>query len=92
MVVKGKACRVYWGSHGCKFKRGHTQLCECDCCECPSDLHDGIHLTYVDEDTLCVAKTPYYGSNTVFYGEDAKDRGLPLLESKLHKRKNRYNG
>lgn len=67
-------CRVYWGSHGCHKERGHKGGCECDCCDC------GEHHPYPDwpdEDVLCVAKAPYYGPGTRFYGEDAEARGLP---------------
>lgn len=24
-------CDVFWGSHGCRFHRGHEGQCECDC-------------------------------------------------------------
>lgn len=59
-------CRVYWGSHGCIFRRGHVQPHECDCCEC-----ENHELNPYDEDgVLCVGKPPYYGSDTKFYGED----------------------
>ncbi len=61
-----EGCRVYWGSHGCKFEPGHDGPHECDCCEC--DEHLGIEL---DPDSGCVAKPPYYGAETHFYGEDA---------------------
>lgn len=59
--------QVYWGSHGCRFDRGHDGPCGCDCCECPD--HERDHL-----EQGCVAKAPYYddfGSPTQFYGEDA---------------------
>ena len=68
-------CRVYWGSHGCDFKRGHEGSCACDCCECP----DHPHHPEEDEWT-CVAKPPYYGPETRFYGEDAEARGLPTYD------------
>ena len=68
-------CRVYWGSHGCDFKRGHEGSCACDCCECP----DHPHHPEEDEWT-CVAKPPYYGPETRFYGEDVAARGLPALD------------
>lgn len=64
-------CEVYWGSHGCRFKRGHEGLCECDCCECPR--HTGLSM----ELRGCVAKSPYYGPETRFYGADVEARGLP---------------
>ena len=65
-------CRVYWGSHGCELERGHAGHHECDCCECPD--HEATQGNAVDEDGdeyLCVAKHPYYGDPTNFYGEDA---------------------
>ena len=67
-----KPCRVYWGSHGCDLERGHVERDGtphvCDCCEC------GEHHPYPywpDEGVRCVAKEPYYGPGTNFYGEDA---------------------
>lgn len=63
-------CRVYWGSHGCQLTRGHTEPHECDCCEC--EHHDETSL----ERFGCVAKPPYYGAITRFYGEDAGDTDL----------------
>lgn len=69
-----EGCRVYWGSHGCRFGRGHTGDCECDCCECPDHPHHPE-----EGEWACVAKPPYYGPETKFYGEDAAGRGLPLL-------------
>lgn len=69
-------CRVYWGSHGCQLQRGHEGTCECDCCECI-----GPHTDKPNKDMLvCVAKAPYYGPETKFYGEDARARGLPEHE------------
>jgi hypothetical protein len=64
---------VYWGSHGCC---GHDAQgrCECDCCDC------GEHHPFPEwpsEDTLCVARWPYYGDDTRFYGDDVKAMGLP---------------
>jgi hypothetical protein len=66
-------CRVYWGSHGCDLKRGHAGGHECGCCDCPSGHHDGITApTLVGEtNVVCVARAPYYGEGTFFYGEDA---------------------
>ena len=65
-------CRVYWGSHGCDLERGHVErdgtAHVCDCCEC------GEHHPYPDwpdEGVLCVAREPFYGAGTNFYGEDA---------------------
>ena len=71
-------CDVNWGSHGCMLDRGHDGHCECSCCECPAD-HDHSQIL-IDEDGveyLCVAKYPYYGPETRFYGEDVRSRGLP---------------
>lgn len=69
-------CRVYWGSHGCKFERGHEGLCECDCCDCPDHV-----VSNIDEDGVyCVAKPDYYGPDTRFYGEDVQTGGLPAIE------------
>lgn len=72
------ACRVYWGSHGCRFERGHDGPCECSCCEC-----GGEHTDQPDADGVsCVAKPPYYGPETKFYGEDVLARGLPVLDAR----------
>jgi hypothetical protein len=69
-------CRVYWGSHGCAYERGHGGPCECECCACL----DHVANPYDDEGVLCVAKPPYYGPQTGFYGEDVQARGLPTLK------------
>ena len=71
----GLPCRVFWGSHGCRHPRGHAPEIphECDCCDC-GDSHPDA-----GENALCVAKPPYYGLATHFYGEDAKILGLPLV-------------
>ena len=77
-VLVENPCRVYWGSHGCQLERGHEGTCECSCCICGEE-HS--HETIVDDtfgSIVCVAKAPYYGSDTWFYGEDAADRRLPL--------------
>jgi hypothetical protein len=80
-IMIDEGCRVYWGSHGCKFDRGHDGLCECDCCDCPEGHHDGVtapeELGYPG--VHFVAKPPYYGPETNFYGEDVEARGLPKL-------------
>jgi len=55
-------CRVYWGSHGCKFERGHQGLHQCDCCTCDPHIEDN--------EEGCVGSYPYYGEGTRFYGED----------------------
>ena len=69
-------CDVYWGSHGCELPRGHEGTCECDCCTCE-------HHPYPDwpaTNALCVAKAPYYGPETRFYGDDVAARGLPEID------------
>ena len=60
--------RVYWGSHGCKFESGHAGSCVCECCECVD--HEANHV--LEDGVLCVGAPPYYGPDTVFYGEDAR--------------------
>ena len=74
--MTGPLCRVYWGSHGCHHPRGHPPNVphECDCCECPDHPHHPE-----EDDWTCVAKPPYYGEDTLFYGEDAELLGLPLV-------------
>jgi hypothetical protein len=69
-------CRVYWGSHGCDLERGHSGAHECDCCDCPAGRHNGVDAPELvdDQGVFCVAKAPYYGNRTVFYGEDAPGR------------------
>lgn len=68
-------CRVYWGSHGCMHERGHSEPHRCDCCDCPEWHHDGIVAPVLADDdgsgVICVARPPYYGPDTTFYGEDA---------------------
>lgn len=66
----GEVCRVYWGSHGCHEPRGHPAEVPhaCDCCECEH---------HPDPESGCVARAPYYGEHTRFYGEDAEALGLP---------------
>ncbi len=72
-------CRVYWGSHGCHHPRGHAPEIphECDCCECEN--HPDPDPDNLDSAPSCVAKPPYYGDKTLFYGEDAEALGLPLV-------------
>lgn len=77
-LVPESPCRVYWGSHGCSFERGHEGTCECDCCECGS--HPDPDPGNPGCAPSCVAKVPYYGPETRFYGEDAAARGLRLVE------------
>ena len=64
-------CRVYWGSHGCDLERGHVERDgaphDCGCCECEHHPYPD----WPDEGVRCVAKEPYYGPGTNFYGEDA---------------------
>ncbi len=60
-------CDVYWGSHGCDLGSGHHGWHDCDCCDC-GDAHP-----WPEPDVLCVARFPYYGSHTRFYGDDAED-------------------
>jgi hypothetical protein len=59
-------CRVYWGSHGCMYKRGHRGHCRCECAD------DPVMQGYGN-----VGGHPYYGPTTRFYGEDVASRGLP---------------
>jgi hypothetical protein len=71
----GNPCRVYWGSHGCDLQRGHPgswRAHSCDCCDCER---------HPDLDSGCVARYPYYGRLTRFYGEDvsAAERAWSLL-------------
>lgn len=68
-AVAPAKCRVYWGSHGCQHPRDHDPETphECSCCECESQPCAGA----------CVARPPYYGPETLFYGEDAEALGLP---------------
>ncbi len=75
-----EGCRVYWGSHGCDLERGHEGDCECLCCDCPPGHHPWID--WPSEHVLCVAKAPYYGAETRFYGEDVRERGLPHIEDR----------
>lgn len=63
-----RPCRVYWGTHGCRFERGHDGPHECDCCFCQD--HQANH--YDEDGVRCVAKPPYYGPDTDFYGEDVE--------------------
>jgi len=70
-------CRVYWGSHGCRLARGHEGDCECDCCEC--EHHPDPDPDNPGGESSCVAKSPYYGPRTRFYGEDVIARGLPQI-------------
>jgi hypothetical protein len=54
-------CRVYWGTHGCDLPFGHEGPHLCTTCYDPED----------PEDEAYVGAPPYYGPDTLFYGEDA---------------------
>ncbi len=68
-MTRTAPCRVYWGSHGCDLDRGHSGSHECGCCDCED--HAACHVGAGG--IACVAKPPYYGAGTKFYGEDAED-------------------
>lgn len=78
-VAPREDCRVYWGSHGCKHPRGHYPATphECDCCDCPDhEANEGRRTDWTEDEVdggewVCVAKPPYYGPDTNFWGEDA---------------------
>lgn len=53
---------VFWGSHGCDLPAGHDEPCACCCCDC--DDHERDH-----EALGCVARWPWYGPDTRFYGD-----------------------
>lgn len=57
MVARG--CDVNWGSHGCDLPRGHDPYCRCDC-GVPDE----------DDEINPVGIYPYYGPETIFYGDD----------------------
>lgn len=59
------SCRVYWGTHGCMFERGHSGPHKCDC-------WDNHELEGTDN-VVNVGAPPYYGPDTKFYGEDVSD-------------------
>lgn len=62
MIVKrGRECRVYWGSHGCRLERGHDGPHLCTCADDPPG--PGVKN---------VGAPPYYGPDTHFYGEDSE--------------------
>lgn len=67
-TIKPTGCDVNWGSHGCKHQHHHSADIphECYCCECQGDTCD----------PGCVAKPPYYGPETNFYGNDVDHYGL----------------
>lgn len=64
----GRACRVYWGSHGCRLERGHEGPHECHCAR---DENGNLEPKEDEDGVLNVGATPYYGPETRFYGEDA---------------------
>lgn len=69
-------CHVYWGSHGCKLERGHDGPHLCDCADDPGI--DPETREYVEEPGVYnVGAPPYYGPETIFFGEDttASERG-----------------
>lgn len=59
---------MYWGSHGCSLPRGHEGPHLCDC----AFGDDGSMDPRADavEESVNVGAPPYYGPETVFYGED----------------------
>ena len=74
-------CEVYWGSHGCHEPKGHPPEVPhaCDCCTCAS--HPDPDPDNPNSEPSCVAKPPYYGPSTLFYGDDAELYGLPVSRS-----------
>lgn len=62
------ACRVYWGSHGCRLERGHEGHHECICAR---DENGNLEPKEDEDGVLNVGAFPYYGPETRFYGEDA---------------------
>lgn len=66
----GGFCRVYWGSHGCDEPRGHPPEAPhaCDCCQCEN--HPDPDPDNPGNEPSCVARPPYYGPGTRFFGED----------------------
>jgi hypothetical protein len=74
-----ESCRVYWGSHGCQYERGHDGHCKCECCECVEHDHDALLDDGDGIEYICVGAHPYYGEMTRFYGEDVEARGLSSL-------------
>lgn len=69
-------CRVYWGSHGCHFPRGHDPVLRPHACGCAVDPDE-----FDEEGPNPAGRPPYYGPGTRFYGEDAEALGLPLVEA-----------
>lgn len=66
-------CEVYWGSHGCMYERGHDGPHECECAFDESGAR--LPHTFV-ADNGNVGCPPYYGSDTYFYGDTARDLDL----------------
>lgn len=58
-------CRTYWGTHGCRFERGHESDCECECADEVTDKNRA------DPQFLDASRPPYYGPGTRFFGDDA---------------------
>jgi hypothetical protein len=81
VVTRVAGCRVYWGSHGCMHPRGHAPETphECSCCEC--EQHPDPDPDNPNSEPSCVAGPPYYGPQTLYYGEDAEALELPLVKN-----------
>jgi hypothetical protein len=43
---------VFWGSHGCKKRRGHANPCVCVC----GDVYAGTYYVYGNDKETAVAK------------------------------------
>lgn len=68
------ACRVYWGTHGCRLERGHDGPHICDCAVEDEGAFDPETREYIeDRQVINVGAPPYYGPGTAFYGEDATE-------------------
>lgn len=66
-----RTCNVFWGTHGCDFELGHEGPCKCECYLDSANWDDGE-----------VGGPPYYGPNTVFYGN------TPVPQATLDARNN----
>lgn len=81
------SCDVYWGSHGCYLVRGHDGPCLCECAsEWDLDLEEAYvkeglapHMDDPHHDTGNVGCPPYYGLDTIFYGDGALRLRLPTF-------------
>ncbi|WP_311208786.1 MULTISPECIES: hypothetical protein [unclassified Aeromicrobium] len=75
--LRGRAdvqCRTFWGTHGCDLPRGHDVEKDphaCGCCDCDDHEANAGQRSDDDGEWVCVARPPYYGPDTKFYGEDA---------------------